>query len=136
MKRVLFAALLLVMLAEPGNVVMAVDIAPVVAPLATITQPRPIYVTFAVSERHLASLRAALASGSLAVTVTIPEQPQSPINGTLILVANQVDAATGTIAMKAAFANDDNHLRPSQIVDVTLQLGVQANAIAVMGKVE
>jgi hypothetical protein len=85
MKRVLFAALLLVMLGERGNAVRAVDVAPLVAP--PVTQPQPVYVTFAVPERHLADLRGALASGILLVTVTIPEQ-QGPIYGTLTLVAN------------------------------------------------
>ena len=48
-----------------GNVVKAVDTAPVVTPLVTITQLRPIYVTFTVPERYLADLRAAQAAGRL-----------------------------------------------------------------------
>ena len=114
-----------------GNVVKAVDTAPVVAPLVTITQVRPIYVTFTIPEKYLADLRAAQASGPLPVTVAIPDQPQRPITGTLTFVDNQVDAATGTIALKATFANDDTRLWPGQFVTVTLQLGIQANAVVV-----
>jgi membrane fusion protein, multidrug efflux system len=114
-----------------GNVVKAVDTAPVVAPLVTITQLRPIYVTFTIPERYLADLRTAQASGRLPVTVAIPDQPQRPITGTLTFIDNQVDAATGTIALKATFVNDDTRLWPGQFVNVTLRLGIQANAIAV-----
>jgi multidrug efflux system membrane fusion protein len=112
-----------------GNVVKAVDTTPVVAPLVTITQLRPIYVTFTIPERYLADLRAAQAAGRLPVNVTIPEQPQNPITGTLTFVDNQVDAGTGTIALKATFPNDDTRLWPGQFVNATLTLGVQKDAV-------
>ena len=116
---------------KQGNVVKAVDTLPTVMPLVTITQLRPIYVTFTVPERHLGDLRAALASGRLPVVVTTPSSPQSPIAGQLTFIDNQVDAATGTISLKATFANDDARLWPGQFVNVTVTLGVQANALAV-----
>ena len=116
---------------KQGNVVKAVDTLPTVMPLVTITQLRPIYVTFTVPERHLGDLRAALASGRLPVVVTTPSSPQSPIAGQLTFIDNQVDAATGTISLKATFANDDARLWPGQFVYVTVTLGVQANAVAV-----
>ncbi len=112
-----------------GNVVKAVDTTPTVAPLVTITQLRPIYVTFTVPEQHLADLRAARAEGQVPVVVTIPSQPQTPITGTLTFIDNQVDVATGTISLKAKFPNDDDRLWPGQFVNVTLTLGIQANAI-------
>jgi membrane fusion protein, multidrug efflux system len=112
-----------------GNVVKAVDTTPVVAPLVTITQMRPIYVAFTVPERYLADLRTAQAASRLPVNVTVPDQPQNPITGTLTFVDNQVDPATGTIALKATFANDDTRLWPGQFVNVTLTLGVQQDAV-------
>ena len=114
-----------------GNVVKAVDTVPTVVPMVTITQLRPIYVTFTVPERHLGDLRAALVSGRLPVVVTIPSSPLSPIAGQLTFIDNQVDAATGTISLKATFTNDDARLWPGQFVNVTVTLGVQANALAV-----
>jgi len=99
------------------------------APLVTITQLRPIYVVFTVPERHLADLRAAMTSGRLPVVAIVPNQPQSPVTGILTFVDNQVDVATGTISLKATFANDDTQLWPGQFVNATLTLGVQANAI-------
>ena len=114
-----------------GNIIKAVDTLPTALPMVTISQLRPIYVTFSVPERHLGDLRAALASGRLPVVVTIPGAPSDPITGRLTFIDNQVDAATGTITLKATFANEDARLWPGQFVNVTVILGVQANALAV-----
>src|SRR5215471_3770816 len=80
-------------------------------PLVTITQMRPIYASFTVPERHLADIRTAFEkSEHLPVLVTIPGQAEKPISGMLTFIDNQVDVATGTIALKATFANDDGRL--------------------------
>jgi multidrug efflux system membrane fusion protein len=115
---------------KKGNLVKATEMSSQI-PLVTISQLRPIYVTFTVPEGRLSELRAAEAEGSLPVVVTIPSQPQTPITGTLAFIDNQVDVATGAITLKAEFANDDTRLWPGQFVNVTLTLGVQANAVAV-----
>jgi multidrug efflux system membrane fusion protein len=114
-----------------GNVVKAVDTAPTVMPLVTITQLRPIYVALTVPEQYLADLRTAMAEGPVAAVVTVPSQPKAPVTGTLTFIDNQVDAATGTISLKAKFPNDDDRLWPGQFVNVTLTLGMQENAVVV-----
>jgi multidrug efflux system membrane fusion protein len=114
-----------------GSIVKAVDTSPTVAPLVTVTQMKPIYVNFTVPERHLGDLRAAMTSGSLPVAVTVPAQPKAPVTGTLTFIDSQVDVATGTITLKAKFANDDERLWPGQFVNVTLTLGMQQNAVVV-----
>jgi multidrug efflux system membrane fusion protein len=114
-----------------GNVVKAMDTAPTVVPLVTITQLRPIYVTLTVPESYLADLRTAMAAGPVPVVVTVPSQPQAPISGTLTFIDNQVDVASGTISLKAKFANEDDRLWPGQFVNVTLTLGMQENAVVV-----
>jgi multidrug efflux system membrane fusion protein len=114
-----------------GNVVKAVDTASTVMPLVTITQLRPIYVALTVPEQYLADLRTAMAEGPVAAVVTVPSKPKAPITGTLTFIDNQVDAATGTISLKAKFPNDDDRLWPGQFVNVTLTLGMQENAVVV-----
>ena len=114
-----------------GNVVKAMDTAPTVVPLVTITQLRPIYVSLTVPERYLSDLRAAMAAGPVPVVVAVRGQEGAPITGTLTFIDNQVDVTTGTISLKAKFANDDERLWPGQFVNVTLTLGVQENAIVV-----
>jgi multidrug efflux system membrane fusion protein len=65
--------------------------------------------------------------------VTVPSQAKVPIAGTLTFIDNQVDTATGTISLKAKFPNDDERLWPGQFVNVTVTLGIQANAVVVPG---
>jgi membrane fusion protein, multidrug efflux system len=114
-----------------GNVVKSNDTTTNAVPLVTITQLRPIYVSFTIPERHLPGIRAAVTdSERLPVVVTMPNQPE-PITGTLTFVDNQVDAATGTIPLKATFANNDIRLWPGQFVNVNLTLGIQAHAVVV-----
>jgi membrane fusion protein, multidrug efflux system len=113
-----------------GNVVKSNDTTTNAVPLVTITQLRPIYVSFTIPERHLADIRAA-DSERLPVVVTMPNAPDKPITGALTFVDNQVDAATGTIPLKATFANDDIRLWPGQFVNINLTLGVQAHAVVV-----
>jgi multidrug efflux system membrane fusion protein len=84
-----------------------------------------------VPERHLADLRAAMGSGVLQVIATIPNQTKTPVTGALTFIDNQVDVATGTISLKAKFANDDDRLWPGQFVNVTLRLGIQEDAVVV-----
>jgi multidrug efflux system membrane fusion protein len=114
-----------------GNVVKAMDTAPTVVPLVTITQLRPIYVALTVPESYLADLRAAMVAGPVPVVVTVPSQPQASVTGTLTFIDNQVEAATGTISLKAKFPNEDDRLWPGQFVNVTLTLGMQENAVVV-----
>jgi multidrug efflux system membrane fusion protein len=51
----------------------------------------------------------------------------------LTFIDNQVDAATGTISLKATFANNTTQLWPGQFVNVTLMLGLQNDALVVPG---
>jgi multidrug efflux system membrane fusion protein len=113
---------------KKGNLVKASELSSQI-PLVTISQLRPIYVSFTVPERQLAELRQAEAEGSVPVVASIPSQSQAPIAGKLAFIDNQVDVATGTVTVKAEFANDDTRLWPGQFVNITLTLGVQASAV-------
>lgn len=112
--------------AKEGNVVKANDQA-----LVTITQMRPIYVAFTMPERSLSAIRAALAKGPVTVSVAPPNDAAATETGTLTFIDNQVDTATGTIALKATFDNARNTLWPGQFVQVTMTLGTQQNATVV-----
>jgi multidrug efflux system membrane fusion protein len=116
-----------------GNVVKSNDTTTNAVPLVTITQMKPIYVGFTVPERYLPEIRAAFdGSERLPVAVTIPGRPEEII-GRLTFIDNQVDPATGTIALKATFSNEDQRLWPGQFLNIKLTLGLQANAIVVPG---
>jgi multidrug efflux system membrane fusion protein len=49
----------------------------------------------------------------------------------LSFVNNNVDSASGTVLLKARFANSDGTLWPGQFVNVSLQLYVQRNTVTI-----
>ena len=99
--------------------------------LVTINQLAPIAVAYAVPEASLASLRAALAAGAVAVTASPHDGVGTPVEGRLDFIDNAVDATTGTIVLKAVFANADRALWPGQFVDIVTRLGAETNAVLV-----
>ncbi|HVX67210.1 MAG TPA: efflux RND transporter periplasmic adaptor subunit [Bryobacteraceae bacterium] len=107
------------LLVHPGNLVKANgDDA-----LVVINQIEPIFVTFAVPERHLGEIRARTAGGGKLAVVAAPTQDAGKsVRGTLAVIDNTVDAATGTIRLKARFDNHERVLWPGQFVNVSLRL--------------
>lgn len=113
---------------QMGNLVKAND----VNPLVVINQVHPIYVNFAVPEQRLAEVREYMASNSLAVQALTPGSDQAAAaTGVLIFVDNAVDPSTGTIRLRARFANKENGLWPGQFVGVSVRLFEQPDAIVI-----
>jgi multidrug efflux system membrane fusion protein len=113
---------------DQGNVVKANDAD---YPLVVIKQIRPVYVGFSVPERYLTAVRKYSAAGKLIVTAAPAGHDDEPIKGELTFVDNTVNTATGTILLKATFANADQTLWPGQFVNVALQLASQPRAVVV-----
>ena len=90
-------------------------------PLVVIAQIRPIYVSFSVPQQHLAAIKKFRADGTLKVEA-LPDPSQPPVAGAVTFMNNTVDPTTGTIQLKATFANSDSALWPGQFVDVALTL--------------
>ena len=99
--------------------------------IVTINQLAPIAAAFAVPERALNDIRAALTRGDATVTVTDRTAGTSRSDGKLSFVDNAVDPATGTITLKAIFDNADAALWPGQFVQVQIRLGLDRGAIVV-----
>lgn len=110
-----------------GNVVKAND----TNPLVTINQVNPIYVTFSVPETQLPDIKRFQAQGELPVTATIPNDGGPPEQGALSFINNAVDPATGTVKLKATFANNQQRLWPGQFVNIVLTLTTQSNALVI-----
>jgi multidrug efflux system membrane fusion protein len=113
-------------LVSPGTAVKVNE-----TPLVVVNRVQPIYVSFAVPEKYLARLRAALASPPLKVTVTVPGQAGSPHEGDARFLDNTVNAATGTILMKATVANREERFTPGQFLNVSLTLDILRDAVTV-----
>ena len=115
------------LLAYRGNLIRAND----TTPLVIINQINPIYVSFSVPEKQLPEIKSHLANGKLKVGATVAGAETRQEQGTVTFVDNAVDNTTGTIKLKATFANQDRRLWPGQFVNVVLTLALQPNAVIV-----
>jgi multidrug efflux system membrane fusion protein len=114
------------LLVHEGNVLKANDTL-----LAVINQVRPVYVAFSVPEQDLPEVRQRTAAGKLPVQALVPHHDDTPVVGELSFINNTVDATTGTVLLKALFANEDEALWPGQFVDVAVTLAVHRDAVLV-----
>lgn len=114
---------------DAGNLVASSD----ANGLVTIAQTRPLNVLFPVPEQHLADIRAAQAAsrGGLAVEAWDRGETRLLATGRLTTLDNQIDTATGTLRLKAEFANADDALFPNQFVNVRLVVRAVADAITI-----
>ena len=114
-------------LVDPGNIVHAND----QTGMLTITQLQPISVIFTAPEDQLAAINEELRSGPLKVSAYSSDGKKLLGEGELRLIDNQVDPASGTIRMKASFANADNALWPGLSVTTRLLMKTLHDAVVV-----
>jgi multidrug efflux system membrane fusion protein len=115
------------LLVNEGNLVRVND----GAPLVVINQLTPIYVTFSVPEQNLEDIKRHMAAGKLKVDARFPSDEGRPEEGILSFVDNAVDRSTGTVKLKAEFANATRRLWPGQFVNVALTLTSQPDAVVI-----
>jgi multidrug efflux system membrane fusion protein len=118
-------------LVDKGNIVRATDS----NGLVVITQLQPISVIFALSQDVLADIAKEMSEGLLSVLAYNREGTLKLGEGILVLVDNQVEAATGTLRLKANFDNRDNALWPGQFVNVRLLLRVRSEVVTIPAEV-
>jgi multidrug efflux system membrane fusion protein len=113
---------------DVGNMVQTSD----TNGLVSITQTQPLNVVFAVPETHLPVINRRLkAQTPLQVEAWDREQKNLLGEGQVTSTDNAIDTTTGTIKLKAAFANADGKLFPNQFVNVRLQLDLLTGAMVV-----
>ncbi|MGF6155155.1 multidrug efflux system membrane fusion protein [Ensifer sp. KUDG1] len=107
-----------------GNLVAAGSASPV---LTTLVSVDPIYASFNASEEVVTTALARLAASAggnaierLPVQVGTAADDGTPISGHIQLINNEVDAATGTIRVRAALENADGRLIPGQFVRIRI----------------
>jgi multidrug efflux system membrane fusion protein len=113
---------------DPGNIVRASD----PNGLVVITQLQPVAVMFAISEDNVPAVMKRLQSGDkLPVDAWDRADKIKLASGTLVTLDNQIDPATGTVKLKAQFANDDYGLFPNQFVNARMLVDVRRGATVV-----
>jgi multidrug efflux system membrane fusion protein len=111
-------------LVDAGNIVHASD----ANPLVVITELQPITVIFNVAEDNLPQIQQQLRAGKvLAVDAFDRAQTQKLATGSLATLDNQIDTTTGTIKLRAIFANEDESLFPNQFVNTRLLVDTLRN---------
>jgi multidrug efflux system membrane fusion protein len=114
-------------LLQPGNLV---SVNGLTAPLVTITQIQPIKVSFSLPQADLPRIQArAKKPGGLTATVNLHDAGGQDISAPVDFISNAVNAANGTIELRATFANTDASLVPGQLVDVVVELSDIPGAI-------
>lgn len=112
-------------LVDVGNILHPSDQSGIVV----ITQLKPINVVFTLPQQALPAVQKAQANGVAKVRALGPDNASVIETGELKVVDNQIDQLTGTVKLKARFANDNLSLWPGQFVNVRLMLDTIRNAI-------
>ena len=111
-----------------GNIVRSGD----ANGLVVITQLQPITVIFTIPEDSLPPVMKKLKAGEkLPVTALDRAGKTQLATGMLAAVDSQIDPATGTVKLKAQFANEDSSLFPNQFVNVRLLVDTKVGATVV-----
>lgn len=115
-------------LIQPGNMVIATTAAngnmATANPLVTINEIQPVKISLSLPQSDLPRIQAQMAKGKgLTITMNIhdagaDQDIKVPVN----FVSNAVAGSTGTIELRATYANPDLALVPGQLVDVTVGL--------------
>ena len=100
--------------------------------LVSITQTEPIAVSFTLPEGELPPVLEQLRAGrTLNVEAWDRAERQVLAQGQLESLDNQIDTATGTLRLKARFANADQQLFPNQFVNVRLRVSTRQQALLI-----
>lgn len=118
-------------LVDEGNIVRAADTTGIV----TLTQLRPISVVLTLPEQSLPKLQEAQSAAGFAVLAVSRDNTNVLASGKLTVIDNQIDTTTGTIKLKASFANEDLRLWPGQFVNTRLLLSTRTNGVVVPASV-
>jgi membrane fusion protein, multidrug efflux system len=101
------------------------------APLNTLVQLDPIYVTFNPSETDLIEIQEARATGTIAAEVLLPGETQAHYKGELTFIDNTIDRSTGTVVARATISNADLSLLPGQYVRIRLAIRTEPDTLMV-----
>jgi multidrug efflux system membrane fusion protein len=112
---------------DPGNNVHATDTAGIVV----VTQVQPISCIFTLPEEALPTLNRSLQGGTVRVTAMSRDGKTELDQGTIALVDNEIDQSTGTIRVKATFANPHDALWPGEFINARVLVRTEKSVLTV-----
>jgi membrane fusion protein, multidrug efflux system len=114
-------------LVDKGNLVRATDN----TVLVTISEVKPIFVSFTLPQETLDDIRQNHQRAPLAVRAYSGDGKIQLAEGKLTMIDNAIDQATGTIRLKARFDNEDERLWPGEFVNVRVIVSTRPGAATV-----
>jgi multidrug efflux system membrane fusion protein len=126
-------------LIQPGNQVMAsagtstgaATAAAVSTTLVVITQFQPVKISFSLPQADLSRIQDRQRSNGLTAAIDNHSTDGTRIQVPIDFVSNAIDNNTGTIELRATYANADSRLVPGQLVDVGVTLNSLKSATVV-----
>ena len=110
---------------DPGNIVPANG----TSPLLVITQLQPITVIFPMAEDHISEVAPQLRAGNRLKVEALDRSNSTKLaEGTVLTIDNQIDPGTGTVKVRAQFANSDLKLFPNEFVNARLLVRIIKDA--------
>jgi multidrug efflux system membrane fusion protein len=116
---------------DQGNIVHAGD----ANGLVVVTQMKPISVLFTLPEQNVPAIIEQSAARSLEIVALDRDNATELARGTLAVVDNLIDQTTGTVKLKATFANEKLRLWPGQFVNIRLLLTTRKNGVVIPAQV-
>jgi RND family efflux transporter MFP subunit len=107
-----------------GNFVRQAD----TAPMATIIQIAPVYVSFTVPQKDLPDIRQAIAAETATVEASVPGAAKHA-TGVVSMIENTVDPATGMATIRATMPNTDELLWPGTLVTAQMTLREEESVV-------
>ena len=114
-------------LIDPGNIVHPND----PTGLVVLTQVQPITVIFTLPSSDIPEVQEAFAQGEVQVAAYTADNTTELDRGRLLLINNQADPTSGTVRLKAIFANSANKLWPGTFVNAHITTRLQHDGLTV-----
>lgn len=113
---------------DVGNIIHTSD----AAGLVVITETQPIDAVFSIPSDRLPQVIQGRKAGETLVVEAWDRQGKHRIaTGRLLTMDNRIDVATGTIKLKAEFANADGALFPNQFINARLRIETHHNIVLI-----
>jgi multidrug efflux system membrane fusion protein len=112
---------------DPGNIIHPGDS----NPLTTLTTIRPSTIMFTLPQKSLFDVREAMLRGPVTAIALDQDENQELAQGELLFLDNQIDQQTGTVRLKARFANEDERLWPGEFVRIRTLVDVRKDALTI-----